>query len=229
MTEAIRKWVNACDTCLRVKASNRVTEGLLSPLEIPNAWGGRVNIDFVTKLPMSKSGNDTIVKIIDALTKRVRWFGTKDAELSAEIFARLFLDHYVRAHGIPKAIVTDRDVRFQSTFWDAFTKTLRTNCKFNTTFHPQMDGLAEKANDTIQTFLRAYATAYLNDWDAYLSLAEFTYNAIRHKVTHVALTTGAFTRPRSIGTLLGNPRWEKRLLKFLDLFIYLISLTVPQP
>jgi hypothetical protein len=29
-------------------------------------------------------------------------------------------------------------------------------------------------------------------------------------------TTGAFTRPRSIGTLLGNPRWEKRLLKFLE-------------
>jgi hypothetical protein len=29
-------------------------------------------------------------------------------------------------------------------------------------------------------------------------------------------TTGAFTRPQSIGTLLGNPRWEKRLLKFLE-------------
>ena len=29
-------------------------------------------------------------------------------------------------------------------------------------------------------------------------------------------TTGAFTRPRSIGALLGNPRWEKRLLPFLE-------------
>jgi ribonuclease HI len=29
-------------------------------------------------------------------------------------------------------------------------------------------------------------------------------------------TMGAFTRPRSIGALLGNPRWEKRLLKFLE-------------
>jgi ribonuclease HI len=29
-------------------------------------------------------------------------------------------------------------------------------------------------------------------------------------------TTAAFTRPRSIGALLGNPRWEKRLLSFLE-------------
>jgi hypothetical protein len=178
--------VNACDTCLRVKASNRATVGSLSLLETPNARGERININCLTKLPMSKSGNDTIVTIIDAITKRVRWFATNEAKLSAEKFAQLFLDHYVRAHAIPTAIVTDRDVCFQSTFWEAFTKTLGTNSKFSIAFHPLMDGLAQKANDTIQTFLRAYATADLNDWDAYLSLAEFTYNATRDKVACVA-------------------------------------------
>jgi hypothetical protein len=42
-----------------------------------------------------------------------------------------------------------------------------------------------------------------------------TFEAVRREVWK-APTTGAFTRPRSIGTLLGNPRWEKRLLKFLE-------------
>jgi hypothetical protein len=98
----------------------------------------------------------------------------KEAELSAQKFARLFLDYYVRAHRIPMAIITDRDVRFQSVFWKAFTKAFSTKWKFSTAFHPQMDGLAEKANDIVQTFLPAYATADLNECNAYLSLVEFT-------------------------------------------------------
>jgi hypothetical protein len=48
-------------------------------------------------------------------------------------------------------------------------------------FHPQTDGLAEKANGTIQPFLRAYAADNLQEWDRHLALAEFTYNALKHK------------------------------------------------
>jgi hypothetical protein len=42
-----------------------------------------------------------------------------------------------------------------------------------------------------------------------------TFEAIRREVWKDP-TTGPFTQSRSIGTLLGNPRWEKRLLKFLE-------------
>jgi hypothetical protein len=42
-----------------------------------------------------------------------------------------------------------------------------------------------------------------------------TFEAVRREVWNDP-TTGAITRPQSIGTLLGNPRWEKRLLKFLE-------------
>jgi hypothetical protein len=44
--------------------------GLLSPLKILRARGERVNIDFVTKLPVTKIRNDTIITIIDGLTKK---------------------------------------------------------------------------------------------------------------------------------------------------------------
>jgi hypothetical protein len=111
-----------------------------------------------------------------------RW---EEAELSAEKFVRLFIHYYVRAYGIPTAIVTDRDIRFQCAFWEAFTMAVGTKCKFSTAFHPETDGLAEKANDMVQIFLRGYATADLNNCDADLSLAEFTYNATRYKVTRV--------------------------------------------
>jgi hypothetical protein len=42
-----------------------------------------------------------------------------------------------------------------------------------------------------------------------------TFEAVRREVKKDP-TTGAFTRFRSIGALLGNPRWENPLLKFLE-------------
>jgi hypothetical protein len=42
-----------------------------------------------------------------------------------------------------------------------------------------------------------------------------TFEAVRREVWKDQ-TTGTFTRPGSIGTMLGNPQWEKRLLKFLE-------------
>lgn len=181
--ETVRSWIRGCATCLRVKPKNQLPAGLLSPLDIPAARGERINIDFVTKLPTSTSGNDTIVTIVDGLTKRVRWFATKEAELTAERFAELFLEHYVRYRGIPESIVSDRDTRFTSEFWVSLTKLLGTKLRFSTAFHPQTDGLAEKANGTVQTFLRAYAVDNLLDWDRHLALAEFTYNSSKHKAT----------------------------------------------
>jgi hypothetical protein len=75
-----------------------------------------------------------------------------EATLTVESFAGLFLEHYVRTHGIPLAIISARDVRFQSTFWKMFTEVLGTKLGFSTAFHPQTDCLAEKANDIVQMF-----------------------------------------------------------------------------
>lgn len=145
--------------------------------------GECINIDFVTKLPCTAIGNDSIITIIDGLTKWVHWFARREADLSAEKFASLFIEHHVHAHGIPTLIVSDRNVWFQSDFWRAFTKAIGTRLRFSTAFHPQTDGLAEKPNESIQTFLRAYATSNVNAWDKLLVLAEFMYNASVHKVT----------------------------------------------
>jgi hypothetical protein len=181
--ETVRAWIRGCATCLRIKPRNQLPAGLLSPLDIPAARGERVNIDFITKLPTTTAGNDTIVTIIDGLTKRVRWFPTTEADLTAERFAELFLQNYVRHRGIPASIVSDRDTRFVSEFWGHLTSLLGTRLRFSTAFHPQTDGLAEKANSTVQTFLRAYAVDNLDEWDQHLPLAEFTYNSAKHKAT----------------------------------------------
>ena len=48
--------------------------------------------------------------------------------------------HTVRLHGVPVSIVSDKDIRFGSRFWDSLQRSLGSKLKFRMTFHPQTDG-----------------------------------------------------------------------------------------
>jgi hypothetical protein len=179
--QEIKRYVRRCGVCARTKPSNEKPFGLLQPLDIPEERWRRINIDFVTKLPTTARGNDTIITIIDALTKRAHWIPTRETELTATKFAEIFRDAYVRLHGLPDVIVSDRDVRFTSGFWRTLMAEFDTKLAMSTAFHPQTDGQAEKANSMVERYLRAYTASRQGEWDQLLSLAEFAYNASRHQ------------------------------------------------
>ena len=139
-----------------------------------------MGIDFITKLPVSTRGNDTIVTFIDRLTKRAHWYAIREA-ITAEEFADLFVSEHVRLHGLPASIVSDRDARFTSDFWRKLSEVWKVKLKMSTAFHPQTDGQTEKANDIVQKWLRSFATNRQREWDRLLPLAEFAYNSAYHK------------------------------------------------
>jgi hypothetical protein len=109
--------VAGCDVCHRVKHKNTRTYGLLQALPIPTERVEIVNIDFITKLLAGEGGYDAVATIIDPWMKRARWMPVKEAKLTAEYFAEVFVVAYVRNHGLPLSIVSDRDTRFTSNFW----------------------------------------------------------------------------------------------------------------
>ncbi|KAH0607854.1 uncharacterized protein H6S33_001906 [Morchella sextelata] len=152
-----------------VKATNQKPMGLLKPLPVPNGRWERIGIDF-------------ICTIIDHGTRTAHFFPMKEAT-SAPEFTILFLGNHFRLHGIPKRIVSDRDVRFMSEFWRSFMGLLKTELSPSIPFHSQTDGATEKANQIVGTYLRAFATQYSNSWNQILPLAEFTYNSSTHKTT----------------------------------------------
>ncbi|GJV90603.1 putative reverse transcriptase domain-containing protein [Tanacetum coccineum] len=86
MKKDIAEYVSKCLTCLKVKAEHQRPSGLLQQPEIPIwKWEG-IAMDFVTKLPRTSSGHDTIWVIMDRLTKSahflqsreiIRWKGTR--------------------------------------------------------------------------------------------------------------------------------------------------------
>jgi hypothetical protein len=178
----IKRYVKECDTCLRSKDPNHKPYGLLEALEIPDERWRRIGIDFITKLPPTNQGNDAIVTFIDHLTKRVHWTPIKEAT-DAETFAKIFVDQYVKHHGIPDKIVSDRDPRFISDMWNRTMQLLGVKLGMSTAHHAQTDGQTEKANGIIERYLKAFAALHQDRWDEFLPMAEFAYSSTVHKST----------------------------------------------
>ena len=123
---------------------------MLNPLPIPEDRFASYSLDFMTNLP-SSLGYKAILTIVERLTKYTRFIPCKlgEDELPATKVAQLFFEHIVRAFGVPQEIVSDRDRRFTSTFWQHLWKLLGTKTLMSTAFHPQTDGQTERMHRTL--------------------------------------------------------------------------------
>jgi len=102
---------------------------------------------------------------------------------TAQKTRRLFFTHVFKHHGLPKDIVSDRDPKFTSKFWQALWKCMGLELKMSTTFRPQTDGQTKRVILVIQQFLRNYVAVDQQDWVDHLELAEFCYNNLEHSAT----------------------------------------------
>ncbi|GJR22647.1 putative reverse transcriptase domain-containing protein [Tanacetum coccineum] len=135
-----------------VKAEHQRPSGLLQQPVIPEWKWERIAMDFGTKLPRTSSGHDAIWVIMDRLTK----------------------------HGVPISIISDRDSRFTSRFWQSMQEALGTRLDMSTAYHPQTDGQSEPTIQTLEDMLIACVLDFRGSWDVHLPLVEFSYNNSYH-------------------------------------------------
>ncbi|GJX32261.1 putative reverse transcriptase domain-containing protein [Tanacetum coccineum] len=102
-------------TCAKVKAEHQRPSGLLVQPKIPEWKWDNITMDFVTKLPKTSQGYDTIWVIVDRLTKSAIFTPMRETD-PLDKLARLYLKEVVRRHGIPVSIIYDRTQRFTSIF-----------------------------------------------------------------------------------------------------------------
>ncbi|GJW19012.1 putative reverse transcriptase domain-containing protein [Tanacetum coccineum] len=95
-----------------------------------------ITMDFVTKLPKSSQGYDTIWVIVDRLTKSAIFVPMRETD-PLEKLARMYLKEVVMRHGIPVSIIYDRDPRFALNFWRSLQKPLGINLDMSIAYHPQ--------------------------------------------------------------------------------------------
>ncbi|GJW61589.1 putative reverse transcriptase domain-containing protein [Tanacetum coccineum] len=179
MKADIATYVSKCLTCAKVKAEHQRPSGLLVQPKIPEWKWDNITMDFVTKLPKSSQGYDTIWVIVDRLTKSAIFTPMRETD-PLDKLARLYLKEVVTRHGIPVSIICDRDPRFASNFWRSLQNALGTNLDMSTAYHPQTDGQSERTIQTLEDMLRACAIDFGKGWVNHLPLVEFSYNNSYH-------------------------------------------------
>ena len=138
-----------------------------------------ISVDFVTGLPLTTSGYNAILTVVDRCTKMVHLIKCTDTCDSTQ-FAQLMQDHVYAKHGLPTDIIHDRDPRFTGHFTKAVNEALGLHQSQTSAWHPQSDGQTERMNRTLEQVLRAHTAQYSKEWDETLSLVEFAINNSAH-------------------------------------------------
>ncbi|GJX57599.1 putative reverse transcriptase domain-containing protein [Tanacetum coccineum] len=125
MKAEITTYVSKCLTCAKVKIEYQNPFSLLVQLEIPQWKWEKITIDFMTKLPMTVTGQDTIWVIVDCLPKSAHFLPMQEDE-TLEKLMRQYLKEVVLRHGVRVLIISDHDGKFTSHFWKSLNKALVT-------------------------------------------------------------------------------------------------------
>nr|GEW01052.1 reverse transcriptase domain-containing protein [Tanacetum cinerariifolium] len=176
---SLQEYVGKCLTCSRVKEECQKPSGILVQPEIPMRKWERITMDFITKLPKTSNGHDTIWVISDRLTKSAHFIPTRATE-SMETLTRLYMKEIVSRLGVPISIISDRDSHFTSRFWQSLQNALGTQLDMSTTYHPEPDGQSERTIQTLEDMLRACVIDFGKGCEKHLPLVEFSNNNSYH-------------------------------------------------
>ncbi|GJP68314.1 hypothetical protein CLOP_g25039, partial [Closterium sp. NIES-67] len=170
----VQRYVSACPICQRMKSSRQRPAGLLQPLEPPQRSWQHVTMEFITGLPATAMGNDAVLIVVDRLTKTGH-FAPCRTTITAEDTTKLFISTFVRLHSLPSAIISDRDPKFMSKFWQETWAQYGTRLQFSSAYHPQTDGQTEQTNKTMEQLIRTNCPDPAR-WEEFLPMREFSYN-----------------------------------------------------
>lgn len=137
-----------------------------------------ISLDFIEGLPHSH-GYDCILVVVDLFSKYNLFIALKHPYTALSV-AKLFMLHIYRLHGLPTALVSDRDKVFTSQLWRELFRLAGVELRMSSAYHPQSDGQTERVNQCMEVFLRCFANAIPTKWYDWLRLAEFWYNTSWH-------------------------------------------------
>ena len=219
MDKTVSQYVSTCDTCQRIKDRTQLKYGLLYPHDVPPHPFHTVSLDLITTLPKTGRGNDAILVIICKLSKFTYLFPLKEHKSSAQEIAKLYFETIFRHHGLPYVIVSDRDPRFTSSFWQELFKITGTKLNMTSANHPEGDGETERRNRTVEQILRAYTNYKQDNWDLLLPYVEFAINSSKQSSTSKSPMNIVFGHEPATPNYLVNPNYNSSQINSVNDFI----------
>lgn len=205
LSKRLKAYIRACPACKVAKGKDHQS-GALHPLELPVKPFETIAMDFVVALPLS-DGFDSILTITDKFTKVVSLIPCKTTDTAMSV-ARRWLDSYYSKYGVPRYIISDRDVKFVSAFWRELFKLLDCKLLMSTAFSPQTDGQSERTNQTMEVMLRTLlSNRDYSDWKELLPVVEFAINSMRSETSlHTPFEILYGSPPRALPDLIKSDR-----------------------
>ena len=210
MKRDIAEFVSRYLTCQQIKAKHQRPRGLLQPLPIPEWKWEHITMDFVVGLPKSLQGYDFVWVIIDQVTKLAHFLRVK-VNYPLNKLAQLYIQEIVRLHRVSTSIVSNRDPKFTSHFWESLQATMGTKLTFSIAYHPQTDGQSKCSIQTFEDMLRACVLDLGGRWDSHLPLIEFAYNNKYHSSIEMAHFESLY-RQRCQSPICCNEVRERKLI-----------------
>jgi transposase InsO family protein len=198
LKKLVHQLVSACTVCQQAKPERVKYPGLLQPLPIPDGAWQVVSLDFVEGFPLSKNKNAVLV-VVDKFSKYSHFIALSHPFTALSV-DQLYMTYVYKLHGMPLALISDRDRIFTSALWQALFKLAGVQLQMSSAYHPQTDGKTERVNQCMETFLRCFVNASPKQWSQWIHLAEYWYNTSWHS----ALQSSPFQvlyghSPRSFG------------------------------
>lgn len=162
MKAAIHSYVTSCVVYQQTKLDRSKLPGLMQPLLVPDRAWSVISMDFIEGLPTS-GGASCILVVVDLFSKYAHFVALKHP-FTASTVAQQFLSSVYKLHGLPQAIVSDRDRVFTGTFGRELFKLDRVELRLSTAYHPQSDGQTERINQCLETFLSCFVHACPKQW-----------------------------------------------------------------
>lgn len=178
MKDMIKQYIRVCVTCQRAKTERISPAGLLQPLPIPKKPWAVVSLDFIEGLPRS-GGYDVILVVVDKFSKYAH-FVPLTHPFTALTVATVYMKNIFRLHGLPLAIISDRDRIFTSAVWQELFKLSQTQLCMSSSYHPQTDGQTERVKQCLEGYLCCAVHSCPGNWSKWLFLAEYWYNTSFH-------------------------------------------------
>ena len=179
MHKDVADFCRSCETCQRTR-NHKIPRAPMVPLPVVEEPFTRVAMDIVGPLPRSRSGNRYVLVVCDYGTRYPEAVPMRsvDAEAVAEelmvIFSRV---------GIPREILTDQGINFQSQLLRELYRLLHIDALHTSPYHPQTDGLVEHFNQTLKSMLRKTASTEGKDWDRLIPFLLFAYREVPQEST----------------------------------------------
>ena len=177
----ISLYIDACVMCIKKSQKNKRPRSPLIPYygKAPNDI---VSLDILENLPVTKDRYKSILVLVDKYTGWCEAVPLR--ETKTEHIARVILDNWICAHGVPNQIVSDRGPALHITeIIRAVYALMNINKTATCSYHPQCNGSSERLIRTIKSLLWAYCQENSKNWATCLQQVLFAYRTSQHAAT----------------------------------------------